>query len=303
MGPVKHDMIDEEIINIVRSLVGQGAIITVLREGSRVADGTSIFAVRDYPFECVMLLSPVDYPLVVAESSDRTREFVDAIGLTLSSAVLQPIAEGWQDERSYALLPYRKPVSQQRLLRRYQERLLTPGILDWLARVATKTDDRRDATGDLPTYRTNLAALAATSGIGSEISDAVARAEQSLVSEMVRPWIMPMHGDLWSGNILRAPDRSGFLFSIIDWRGSTITGFPIYDLVRFAQSYRLSPRVLGKELARHAGILGCSKEATLVHLLAALGYYAVNRGEMPLENFVLMCRRSFAAHRAALAAN
>jgi len=92
-----------------------------------------------------------------------------------------------------------------------------------------------------------------------------------------------MHNDLWTGNVLGADKGAAenpYGFVLIDWAGSEVSGYPAYDLTRWAQSVRMKPRVFGRELCRHADVLGCAPDRMRAHLAVSLGYLA-----MHLEGF------------------
>jgi hypothetical protein len=106
-------------------------------------------------------------------------------------------------------------------------------------------------------------------------------AEKRLSSGSFAPRTTPMHGDLWKGNVLHGSGSTPF--TLVDWRGAEIDGFPVFDLVRAASSFGLSPRGLRRELQLHQAALGCQAEDLPLYLLGALGHYALHRGEMPLD--------------------
>jgi thiamine kinase-like enzyme len=100
-----------------------------------------------------------------------------------------------------------------------------------------------------------------------------------------------MHGDLTLGNVMLDPSRSRD-FMIIDWGGSSVDGFPIFDLVKFAEAVRLPTRRLRAEIAAHAGILGCAIQDTRSYLTAALGHIWLNLEQFPPERFAAMAERN-----------
>ncbi|MEZ6192172.1 MAG: phosphotransferase [Phycisphaerales bacterium] len=55
-----------------------------------------------------------------------------------------------------------------------------------------------------------------------------------------KPRFVLMHNDLWKDNILL--DDEGRI-AVIDWPGSTVKGYAMYDLVRLADSFGFSDRV------------------------------------------------------------
>jgi hypothetical protein len=99
---------------------------------------------------------------------------------------------------------------------------------------------------------------------------------------------VPMHGDLWSDNVLLAEDG----IRIVDWAGAKVKGFGVYDLLRAASSFNVPRRLLRRELLRHAEILG-GADALRLHLLAALGHLASDLGEFPPDQYVKMANESW----------
>jgi hypothetical protein len=87
---------------------------------------------------------------------------------------------------------------------------------------------------------------------------------------------------------------------IIDWGGSSVDGLGIFDLVKFAESARLSPRALNAELTAHAERLGCSLPQTRIYLVAALGYIWHNLNQFPAEKFAMMAESNLGTLDAAL---
>lgn len=105
------------------------------------------------------------------------------------------------------------------------------------------------------------------------------------------PRFVLMHGDLWKGNILLKNDSwKNFLFPkdfiIIDWTGSVVEGYPIYDLIRAVDSFKASNNTLRFECTRHAKALDCSFFDIRSYLLAALGHYGRYREHFPYESWV-----------------
>jgi hypothetical protein len=288
---------DRSDCDIVQAVAGEGAAVTLLRAAPPLADGAAILLAAEGAARRVVQLSPPAFPDVVAEACDRTAAFAHSVGPALAHAMVRPIEQGIVEQRSYAVLPFHQALSDSRLMWLWQRGRIGPALLDWLAMLAGL--GHRGAGED---YAANLAALVAMPGIGEELHEAAVAAIAQLAADEAIAVHVPMHGDLWRGNILKAADDSAWPFALIDWRGSRVDGYPVYDLVRLADSLHIRPRRLGIELRRHAAALGCTADTTEVHLLAALGHYARHLGEMPVSAFDAMARTCLALHRRALAA-
>ncbi len=281
----------DRLSEIARMHLGTDAQLALLREASRVADSTAIYMVKGLDARSILQLSPAAFPDVVAEGCDRARSFVEAIGEPLSGAVVLPMVQGRIDGISYAFTTWRAPVPSGRFAGWIARRQLAPALLDWLEAIAGHA-----RLGDAATYIANLRALADFPYIAPLIAEQAEAAIEAVERGEAAPLHVPMHGDLWSGNILLASDRPDPPFAVIDWRGSRVDGYPIYDLVRFAESFRLPAGRLRAELRRHATALGVPMADGEVQLLAALGHYARNLGEMPDDAFRAMAQSSFETH-------
>src|SRR5262249_22523234 len=128
--------------------------------------------------------------------------------------------------------------------------------------------------------------------------DAVANAIRQLDAQQWKPKFVLAHNDLWIGNILRDPNNARFPFVIIDWLGSAIHGFVMFDLVRIAESSGLTKYELTSEVNAHCQILDCTREQAGYYLLAALGHVALTLEDFPRIRFEKMaksCWRTFTA--------
>ncbi len=114
----------------------------------------------------------------------------------------------------------------------------------------------------------------------------------------VRAHHVPMHGDLWKGNILRQHDGS---LALIDWAGSEVQGYAMYGLIRAAISLGVSRRRLAVEIEWHRQALGGSRHLPELHLLGALGHYARHLGEFPPDRFATSAQECYAVFLSAQA--
>ena len=107
-----------------------------------------------------------------------------------------------------------------------------------------------------------------------------------------------MHNDLWQGNILLNSDGG---IVVIDWPGSVVKGYAIYDLIRLAESLRLSDRALGEQLRAHCRLLGCEPKDSVSHLAAALGHLLGDLDHFPMHLFLPLADRCVRRAAAAVA--
>jgi hypothetical protein len=228
---------------------------------------------------------------VIREMVEKAEQARDALGERLGRPIPTPLDQWEVEGISCALFEELTPISRNRVRRFLQLRKTTPQVLEWLRQIA---DLNRGA---------NVGAQACVKALAGcpfeplRAAAAKAFARISAGTFVVRSAVM--HGDLWIGNVLL--DSSGARdFMVIDWRGSNIDGFPIFDLVKFAESVRMPARALRAELAAHAERLGCSLEDTYIYLVAALGYIWRNLDQFPPERFAEMAAGNLATMKAAL---
>src|SRR5439155_12241225 len=120
-----------------------------------------------------------------------------------------------------------------------------------------------------------------------------------------RPRQVLMHGDLWEGNILvdHAPGalngsagrgkKSGLGFVVIDWETLKVRGYAIYDLIRAAESFRISSVKLAAELDSHCRMLEFDRRDACSYLAAALGHQFLTLEQMPIELYQQMVSGCF----------
>jgi hypothetical protein len=256
-------------------------------------DVTTKFLVRDERNERVVVLlrSPPVTPGLVARGMERARQAKQALGPDLGRVILEPLIEGEIDGLTFAILPYCTPFSSSPWIWRWQKLRLRPALLRWLRKVASATAvvpaDGKIEDG----FAVSLERLAEIAAVGDPVRAAATRARERLARRHFSPKLVLMHGDLWKDNILidhrgttsrlHALDR----FVVIDWPGSTLAGYPIYDLICLSNSIGLVGRRLREELDIHARILGCEPADVRTYLLAALGHTGMNLEHFPVERF------------------
>jgi hypothetical protein len=294
--------------NYISSFVGQrlmakgllGSPVSLQRYAQRMDDPDSkLVFLSKGRHGFVVAVSPSLFPDVVAEECLKAAQMRSQLG-DLGAPILEPLDTGRIQTSSYAVLPYRRPLSRRRGMQWIHGMRLKPHLLEWLLQVT----QRRGAACDVARYEAALKALAATVAADSATAALLRTAENQLTSGRFAPRASPMHGDLWKGNVLRGVGATAF--TLVDWRGSETHGFPIFDLIRAAQSFGLAPKALYRELQLHRAALGCQVEDLPLYLLGALGHYAAHLGEMPPALFRAMadeCARHLSCALAIAAAS
>ena len=264
----------------------------------QVSDAVSKWLIRDAgdkPKGVALSASPVA-PGLVARGMQRAREAKLALGADLGRVILDPLQEGEIFGLSFAVLPYCRPLSRFRWIRRFERSAVGPAVLDWLRQATKRT--LQEATEDEVErhFRTPLRHLANHLEMPNVLRDAATVADQRLQECRWKPRHVLMHNDFWDGNVLidqgditgRKGAKWRDRFVVIDWPGSVVKGYAFYDLVRWARAVSLSARGLTDEVSVHCQIVGCDAIDAPAHLLTALGHLEMNRERFPLENFIRM---------------
>lgn len=239
----------------------------------------------------VVTVSPARFPEVVAEECLKAAQMRSQLG-DLGAPILEPLDTGRIETSSYAVLPYRRPLSTRRGTKWLHRIWVKRHLLEWLLQVT----QRRSATCAPSRYQASLQALRVTVAADSPTAALLRTAENRLRSGRFVARSAPMHGDLWKGNVLHGVASTAF--TLVDWRGSETLGFPIFDLIRAAASFGLPPRALQRELQLHCAALDCRMEDLPVYAAGALGHYAARLGEMSPALFQTMaddCARRLSA--------
>ncbi len=271
-----HSAISRELSN--------GADLSVLRARSSVSDGAAIFRIGQ---SYVVHLSPESFPDVASVEVAAMQHAKEIIGLQLSSPILDVVATGWFCGRSYFVVPFACSFSRNRFYCAVQKRFARKEVFDWLRGLALISSN--GVAGDVGVFLSNLDFLRRTLNDCAGIVEDIDVAMALLKNNEVKPSHVPMHSDLWIGNVMRK--KNGEL-AIIDWGGFESRGYPLFDLVRFAESVGMTKSSLKAEIVEHLSILRQPLHAAPVLLLSGLGYIARNLGEFSVERFKLMVETS-----------
>lgn len=259
-----------------------------VRSDSSVADAKLIFAVGRGSDRGILFISPATFPDVVAEEQKKAARMKRHLGDELGMVILSPLAEGRVLDRSYAMMPRLKVLSKNRLIKKFQNRSIKPPLLNWIHAV----NDRLSTAAPTTTRFTEaLQCLSDLRQADPQIRTAATEALGRLAGAKFHPQTVPMHNDLWTGNVLKSAHPGlEYPFSIIDWRGSEINGFPIYDLLRASMSLGLMPHELRTQLVRATRRLECEPRDAIIYILSALGAIALRPDQLPIDKFLWIAR-------------
>ncbi|NCJ06610.1 hypothetical protein GS597_08855 [Synechococcales cyanobacterium C] len=265
---------------------------------SEAVGSTFKFMIRDAqgaPAAVVLCSPPID-PKLVALGAQRTRLAQAAVTENLKMAILAPIYEGavLGLGLSYAVFPYHQPLAQGLLKWWLQRTLITSDLLKLAYQLTAQTRSPVSSGNRQARFVAPLQHLAHLPSMPASLQIAAKETLYRLQTHQWHPDFVLMHGDLWTGNILlnRSLPRGAFSpFVIIDWFGSQVQGYGIYDLIRLAQSIQLSPARLLRHLHLHCAALECDLVDARSHLVTALAHFSVDLGHFPVEKFVIAAER------------
>ncbi len=288
----------EEIEFLLRELprelegfLGNGRQLEVLGPLKATADATRKFLIRDAegnPSEVVICSAP-DQSDLVTRGMERAKQAYRVLGEQLGKAILLPLAEGRVGTQKYALLPYCTPLYESGPKWWVQRALIRPQVFRWLLE-ATRMTVRPVRQEELDSHI--LAPL--ESFCGETDAPVVMRrvAENALNAAQTGRWVpqhVLMHDDFWEGNLLIDQRSAGGArfgqFVIIDWPGSRVEGYPLYDFLRMAYSIRLKGRAFSKALDAQCGALGCGRDEAPHHFIAAAAELRQRLENWPLESY------------------
>jgi aminoglycoside phosphotransferase (APT) family kinase protein len=222
-------------------------------------------------------LSAPRAPKMVARGVARADAIRGALDAERAAPVLSPFASGTFEGASYAVWPFCAPVRMRGGVRIGGRRFVRP-LLAWLREVTRQTARAiaSDAVG--AQVDRNLCRMAMDARLSAHARLCARRALDRLDRGRFRPTHVAMHGDLHVGNVLiddcdatgRAELPMVDRFAIIDWCGASREGYPIFDLLRLADSMRVSDARLAVELARHCELLGGDLDDAASHTAAGL---------------------------------
>ena len=281
------------IINSVLTDTDLTTAVQILPMGTRfLRDSTHKFVIRSGRHGSYFaILSAQGHSATVLDAIEQQERMKRILGTDAGSVIEMPLASGNLDGRTYAVWPLRTPVSSNRILRRIQRWQILPGVLDWLDQIISL-----GAMESTPAeYTAPLDSLETFTELGGEFRQACQQAREDFQSGRVVPMHIPIHGDLWMGNLLfpgpggpLPGNRHGFL--LVDWGGAKAAGYPFLDLIKLASSANLSARRCRMELERQAKQLGCRAVDARSYLLTGLADLANHLNEMPREHFIRLCR-------------
>ncbi|MFM1872060.1 MAG: hypothetical protein RL398_1482, partial [Planctomycetota bacterium] len=195
-------------------------------------------------------ISPADYPQAVADGWRVTADIKRKLSQKTGSVILDQLADGEIDGRTYSVTPYRPSISSWRPLRFVQRVALTKRVWRWLHQVAAETQHVANDAELEPRVARPLRRLIKDAAVAEQVRTRAEQAYAALLAGTWRPRLSVCHADIWEGNVLRAYGGTPFGMHVIDWGGAQVDGHAIYDWIRLGKPRGISKSRYRGELAQ-----------------------------------------------------
>lgn len=241
----------------------------------------------------VLIRSSTVTPQQMAETVERQQAVVARLGERTAAVVLEPRLTGACEGRTFAVFPYRQPIDQGKLARRWWRWRMRGPVFGWLDAVVAESAREVDDQQRQAAFAKPLETLAADEKLNASLRDGAEAALRRIEAGDWQPRTTVVHNDLWLANILRAPAEAsgGYGFVVIDWGLANPAGQPFYDLLRIADSLGVSGGRLRQAVEAHCQAVGCERDDARSNLLAGLGWLRQNLNYFPHDRFVTTAHR------------
>lgn len=252
--------------------------------------------------DVVLLVSNASFPDVVHADVARAREIAARVSDPVRVHISAPVSEGKLGTQTYAAFSRLSPLSDFRLVKRLQKHKAARKVLPWIVELAKETKEHRDAPPDFERYFIHpLVALCDDDALSDNVRN---RADEYLGVVRNREanlFTVVQHGDFWIGNVFFArrafPNINPALgdFSVIDWRGARLDGYPCSDWLRFCSSLFKSRSAQTAELiSAYKNALEISDLEFQVYCFLALGRLGGELDQFPKERYIAACDNTLA---------
>lgn len=288
-------MDDKQILSKFKSYIYNNKIIysnkiIFLKKCKDVSDETAKLCIKNEFGRNIAfaIISHESNPEIVNKGVRQVELIKKIVSQKLRNTLVEPIYKGNIDGLSFAIWIYHQKLSDNRLLWFCQRKILTNKISNWLLDIANETSVAATCEQIGNKFIDPLIYLSKIIQNNTFFQKIARESLKCFNDRDWRPVNILAHNDLWKGNILlnNAFSYISGQFIVIDWSGSKIYGYPIYDLVRFAQSFKISGYQFRQQLLNHCNILNCNLLQARCYLVCSLADLAMNIDNFPLHRFI-----------------
>ncbi|RYH06237.1 hypothetical protein [Tropicimonas sp. IMCC6043] len=270
----------------------------------RVKDATLAFYVdgKRRSDDIVLLISNPSFPSVVQADVAQAREIAVRVSHRVGCHIAMPVVEGRFGKQTYAAFTRLSPLSDFRLVKAFQRRRAGSVILPWIVELAKETRQYPSTPSDIERYFVQpLVSLRDDEALSGRVRDRATEYLGVVRGERVSLFTAAQHGDFWIGNVFfvrRAFPRINPVlgdFTVIDWRGSRMNGYPCVDWMRLCSSlFKVGSSSNDRLISAYQSALGISALEFQVYCFLALGRLGEELDQFPKERYIAMCDKALA---------
>lgn len=250
--------------------------------------------------DVVLLISNYYFPDVVEADVARAREIALRVSQHVGRHIAAPICEGKYGNQTYATFSRLSSLSDFRLIRLFQKNNAAKIILPWLIDLAKETKEERGAPDEYENYFVHpLVTLCNDKLVSADVRNLASEYLEFVHNRKTELFTVVQHGDFWIGNVFFErrilPEINPTLgeFSVVDWRGSSLDGYPCIDFLRLCSSMFNIGSARNKELlAQYLDALEISQDEFRLYCLLALGRLGAELDQFPKEIYLRLCDRT-----------
>ena len=247
--------------------------------------------------DIVLLIANAAFPDTVAEDVAHARHIKTQVSPHVGRHIVTPVYEGRFEGQSFAAFSRLSPLSDHRVIRRFQKSKAANGILPWIIALARETRKTYETPADYQrSFIHPLERLAGDPDLPSPVRDRATQYLAHLDQGDLPLFTTAQHGDFWCGNVLFDRRRFAALnprlggFSVIDWRTACVDGYPCFDWMRFCVSlFRIGSLQNDRLMSRYREALQISSFDCHLYCLMALGRLGDDLDHFPKDKFGSLC--------------
>lgn len=247
--------------------------------------------------DIVILISNASFPSVVQDDVSLAREIGMRVSQSVGSHIVAPLVEGKFGKQTYAAFSRLSPLSDFRFVRAFQKHRAAKEILPWIVELAKETKTYPNSSKDLECYFIRpLVTLRDDSALSVAVRDRAIEYLDLVRSGVVKLFTSAQHGDFWIGNVfferrvLSSINPALGDFTVIDWRGARLDGYPCLDWMRLCSSlFKTGASCNDRLISAYCSGIGVSALEFQMYCFLGLGKLGEELDQFPKERYVAMC--------------
>lgn len=250
--------------------------------------------------DIVLLVANPAFPGVIHADVALARKVEALLTSDIARHISTPINMGTYHDQTYAVFARLSPVSDFRLVRLLQKHRAARKVLPWSVALAHQTRQPQQTSDAIErAFIHPLVALSNNDVVSDPVKDRAARCLDVVTQGTTELFTCVQHGDFWIGNVFfdRRPAQNinpGLGdFTVIDWRGARLDGYPCVDWMRFCASlFKPGSGHNGDLVAAYRTALNVSKMEFQIYCMSAFGRLGQELDQFPVERYTAGCDKA-----------